>query len=94
MIIIEVALTKISKNGQIVIPADIRRDAKLRAETKFLVFNEGDTIVLKQIRKEALKEDIKLIEKIQTSEEDVKKGRFVKVRTAMKNKEIDDLLMG
>ena len=39
-------------------------------------------------------EDIKLIEKIEKTEEQVKKGKFVKANTRMRDAEIDDLLMG
>ena len=93
MIKIEVALTKISENGQVVIPAEIRRDAGIKPSTKFIVFNEDGNIMLKQIKKEALKEDMFLIERISKSEEDIKKGRFVKAESSMSDKEIDDLLM-
>ena len=89
----EVAITKISSNGQVVIPSEIRRDAGIKPLTKFLVFNEDGNILLKQIRKETLAKDIKLIEKIQTAEEQIKKGKFVKADASMSDKEIDDLLM-
>ena len=89
----EVAITKISSNGQVVIPSGIRRDAGIKPLTKFLVFNEDGNILLKQIRKETLAKDIKLIEKIQTAEEQIKKGKFVKADASMSDKEIDDLLM-
>ena len=82
-----------SQNGQIVIPADVRRDANIGPSTKFIVFNEGGNILLKQIRKEILSADIKLIEKIEKSEEQIKKGKFTKVNTKMNDKEIDDLLI-
>ena len=93
MIKMEVAITKISSNGQVVIPSEIRRDAGIKPLTKFLVFNEDGNILLKQIRKETLAKDIKLIEKIQTAEEQIKKGKFVKADASMSDKEIDDLLM-
>ncbi|MBS3107669.1 AbrB/MazE/SpoVT family DNA-binding domain-containing protein [Candidatus Woesearchaeota archaeon] len=89
----EVALTKMSENGQVVIPAEIRKDAGIGPSTKFIVFNEDGNIMLKQINKEALKEDIRLIDKIKKSEENIKKGKFVKADTSMSDKEIDDLLM-
>ena len=82
-----------SQNGQIVIPADVRRDANIGPSTKFIVFNEGGNILLKQIRKEILSADIKLIEKIEKSEEQIKKGKFTKVNTKMNDEEIDDLLI-
>lgn len=49
--------------------------------------------MLKQIKKEALIEDMLLIEKIRRSEEQVKEGKSVKADTSMSDKEIDDLLM-
>ena len=92
MIKMEVAITKISENGQVVIPSEIRKDARIKPSTKFIVFNEGGNIMLKQIKKEALKEDMLLIERIIKSEEQIKEGKFVKADTTMSDEEIDDLL--
>ncbi len=89
----EVAITKMSENGQVVIPSEIRKDAGIKPTTKFIVFNEDGNIILKQIKKEALREDMLLIEKIRTSEEQLRKGKFVKADTSMSNEKIDDLLM-
>tara|TARA_Y100000310_G_C20174378_1_gene575149 strand:+ start:94 stop:369 length:276 start_codon:yes stop_codon:yes gene_type:complete len=89
----EVAITKISKNGQVVIPAEVRHDAGIMPSTKFIVFNQGGNILLKKIRKDALSDDIRLIEKIGKSEEQVKKGKVVKVDSSMDDEKIDDLLM-
>ncbi len=89
----EVALTKLSPNGQVVIPSEIRKEAGLKPSTKFIVFNEGGNILLKQIRKESLKKDIELIEKIQMTEEQINSGKVVKADTSMSDEEIDDLLM-
>ena len=89
----EVAITKLSKNGQVVIPAEIRKDAGIKPFTKFLVFNEGGNILLKIIRKETLARDIHLLEKIELSEEQIKKGNFTSVDSSIIDEEIDDLLM-
>jgi AbrB family looped-hinge helix DNA binding protein len=89
----EVAITKISQNGQVVIPSEIRRDAGIKPSTKFIVFNEDGNILLKQIKKESLKKDMKLIDKVLRSEEQIKIGKIVKADTRMKDEEIDDLLM-
>ncbi len=89
----EVAITKISRNGQVVIPVEVRKDAGIKPSAKFIVFNEGGNIMLKQISQEALRDDMLLIEKIRRSEEQIKEGRFVEADTAMGDKEIDDLLM-
>ena len=50
-------------------------------------------VPLKQLKKEALREDMLLIEKIRRSEKQIKQGKAVKADTAMSDKEIDDLLM-
>ena len=89
----EVAITKMSENGQVVIPAEVRRDAGIGPATKFIVFNEGGNILLKMIQKQKLTQDIKLIETIKKSEEEIKEGKIVKADTSMADKEIDDLLM-
>lgn len=89
----ELAIAKMSENGQIVIPMEIRRDAGIKPSTKFLVFNEDGMILLKKIETEELMEEIKLMEKIKRSEEQIKNGRFVKADTKMSEEEIDSLLM-
>ncbi|HLC71057.1 MAG TPA: AbrB/MazE/SpoVT family DNA-binding domain-containing protein [Candidatus Nanoarchaeia archaeon] len=90
----EVAITKMSENGQVVIPMEIRKDAQLEPFTKFLVFNEGGNILLKMIHKKSLAKDMHLLEMIEKSEEQIKVGRFTKADTSMNDEEIDDLLMG
>lgn len=90
----EVAITKMSRNGQIVIPSEIRKDAKIKPSTKFLVMNEGGDIFLKQIRNDRLKAEIELRKSIRRGEEDIRKGRYVKIDANMTAEEIDKLLMG
>ena len=90
----EVAITKISQNGQVVIPSEVRKDAGVKPSTQFLVFNEDGNILLKQIRKESLRDDMMLMDKIRRSEDEIKRGRFVKADTKMSDEKIDDLLMG
>ena len=89
----EIAITKMSENGQVVIPAEVRKDAGLKPSTKFIVFNEGGNIMLKTIKKESLLRDMKLMEAIERSEEQIRQGKFVKADTSMSDEEIDDLLM-
>ena len=89
----EVSITKISQNGQVVIPSEVRRDAGIKPSTKFIVFNQGGNILLKQLKKESLSKDMKLIEKIMRSEDQIKKGKMVKADTSMSDEEIDDLLI-
>ena len=51
----EVELTKVSEKGQIVIPSSLRRDMGINKSDQFLVFGEGNTIILKKIEKPAMK---------------------------------------
>jgi len=90
----EVAITKISQNGQVVIPSEVRKDAGIKPSTQFLVFNEDGNILLKQIKKESLRNDMILLDKIKRSEDEIKNGKFVKVDAKISEEEIDDLLMG
>ena len=45
----EIATTKMSSKGQVVIPESIRRRMNLRPGTRFVVIGEGDVLVLKSI---------------------------------------------
>ena len=90
----EVSITKMSKNGQVVIPVEIRKDAKIRPKTKFLIFNENGEILLKPIKGDMLREEINLIRRIEESEREINEGKVVKANTKMPVKDIDDLLMG
>ncbi len=89
----EVAITKMSENGQVVIPAEVRRDANIGPATKFLVFNEGNDILLKRINKEKLAEDLELIRSLERAEKDIEEGRVVHADTSMTFEEFDKLLM-
>jgi antitoxin PrlF len=49
-------ITKLSSKGQVVIPTDIRESLNLETGTKFLIFGEGDTVILKKVGRPALNE--------------------------------------
>ncbi len=85
----EIAITKMSENGQVVIPAEIRKDAGALPATKFIVFNRGGNIFLRPVKTEAQMKNAKLIEK---SEEQIKKGKFIRATTDMSDEDIDRLL--
>ncbi len=86
-------ITKMSANGQIVIPAEIRNAAKLKPSTKFAIFYDNGNIFLRKITKEYVKQEIALMKKIAKAEKNIKKGNYVKADTSMNAEEIDDLLM-
>ena len=88
----EVSITKMSPNGQIVIPSEIRRDANIKTATKFIVYNRDGNILLEQIRKERLDKDMELMERVLKSENQIKKGKCVKVDSSMSDEDIDEIL--
>lgn len=89
----EVAITKISENGQIVIPSEIRKDAHIKPSTKFLVFNEDSNIFLKPVTKDKLKEEIRIMKDIEEGERDLREGRYTEVDSSLSAEEIDKILM-
>lgn len=46
----EIATTKLSSRGQVVIPEEIRRRLGLKPGVQFVVIGEGDVVVLKAIQ--------------------------------------------
>ena len=77
----QVELTKISEKGQVVIPSALRVEMGIKKSDKFLIFGEGNTLILKKIDalplKESLAELTKPLQKIISEEgftrEDLKK---------------------
>jgi len=57
----EIATTKMSSKGQVVIPEDIRRRLGLRSGSQFVVVGEKDTVILKTISPPAMQEFDRLI---------------------------------
>ncbi len=86
-----IAITKMAKNGQIVIPSEIRKDAKIKNDSKFLVYYDGDIISLKKADKEFI-EELELIKKIKKAEKEIKEGKFVEIDSNKSEKEILELL--
>jgi AbrB family looped-hinge helix DNA binding protein len=57
----EVATTKMSSRGQVVIPEEVRERLGLEQGAQFVVVGEGDTVVLKAIRPPTMKDFERLI---------------------------------
>ena len=51
-----VATTKMSSKGQVVIPEDIRKKLKLKAGSQFVVLGKDDVVILKAIAPPAMEE--------------------------------------
>lgn len=63
----DVATTKLSSRGQVVIPEEIRDRLGLEAGARFVVLGEGDTVVLKRIRPPSLAEFETLLDHARTA---------------------------
>ncbi|MFH0816412.1 MAG: AbrB/MazE/SpoVT family DNA-binding domain-containing protein [Methanobacteriota archaeon] len=51
-------IAKMSRNGQIVIPAEIRETMGIEPADRFLVISEGEEIVLRRIRKTSRRKEL------------------------------------
>jgi AbrB family looped-hinge helix DNA binding protein len=53
----EPQVTTISEKGQVVIPQSIRKQLKIKAKNKFLIYGKGDTIIMKKLEIPDLKKE-------------------------------------
>lgn len=83
----EFELTRMSPNGQIVIPAEIRRSAKFDAKDRFIVISENDTIIIKKLTRADFAKDLALLGRIAEAEEQVRKGETLTLPASMPIKE-------
>ena len=72
----EVAITKISSKGQIVIPSHMRKDIAVGEE--FLIIKEGDKLVMKKISEltKQLKEELLFAKRVEKAWKAYEKGKF------------------
>ena len=52
----ELATTRLSSKGQVVIPEDVRQRLGLKAGDQFIVVGEGDVVILKTISPPSMKD--------------------------------------
>ena len=89
----EVAITKMAANGQLVIPMGIRRKARIRASEKFIVYFTGSEIRLKPIEGERFVEELELLSRMRLAEDEVRQGKVTIADSRLSAKKIADLLM-
>jgi AbrB family looped-hinge helix DNA binding protein len=72
----DVAITKISSKGQIVIPTSMRKD--LTKGEQFLIIKEDKTLIIKKITELAkdLREDLKFAQRVERAWTDYENGKF------------------
>jgi AbrB family looped-hinge helix DNA binding protein len=59
----ELATTRMSSKGQVVIPEDVRQRLGLKAGDQFIVVGEGDVVILKTISPPSMKDFDGLVSK-------------------------------
>jgi len=59
----DLATTKLSSKGQVVIPDDVRKRLKLKTGTQFVVLGEDDVVILKTITPPSMNDFDSLIAK-------------------------------
>ncbi len=59
----ELATTKMSSKGQVVIPEAVRKRLGLQAGSQFIVIGEDDVVIMKTIKKPSIKDFDALIRK-------------------------------
>ena len=57
----EMATTTMSRNGQVVIPLSLRKAMGLGNKDRFLVVGDGDTIVLKRLTKDHVRQEFEAL---------------------------------
>ncbi|PKL66048.1 MAG: AbrB family transcriptional regulator [Methanomicrobiales archaeon HGW-Methanomicrobiales-3] len=78
----DVAITRMSSKGQVVIPASMRAD--LPEGERILIIKEGERIILKPLSEiePAVREDILFAEKTEQALEEYTRGKFTKKKAA------------
>lgn len=75
----DMATTRMSSKGQVVIPEEIRDRLALEPGTEFIVLGEGDAVILKVLQAPSMTE----------FEDLVQRARKAAKRTGMKKRDID-----
>jgi len=72
----QIATTKMSSKGQVVIPEDIRRRLGLRSGSQFVVVGEKDTVILKTISLPKMEEFAELMAQARKQAKQASPKRF------------------
>ena len=87
----QIDITKMSSKGQIVIPAELRKDIK--EGDKIVVIRNNDQIILKKADKfdKTLEEDIIVAKRVEESWKEIEQGKFKRMSSKDFLKEIRSL---
>ena len=77
----QIDMTKMSSKGQIVIPAELRRDFK--EGDKILVIRNADQLILKKADKfdKQLEEDLMIAKRVEAAWKEIGEGKFKRMST-------------
>ncbi len=89
----EVDITHISKNGQVVIPVKIRKAVNAKPNDEFYIYSIGEKILLEPIKKEEIKKELELLDIIKDSEKQIEKGESIVLESSIDIEEMDKKLM-
>lgn len=72
----DVAITKVSSKGQIVIPSNMRKD--IEVGDQFLIIKQGNKFIMKKIKELAkdLKEELEFAQRVEKAWNMYEKGKF------------------
>jgi AbrB family looped-hinge helix DNA binding protein len=87
----QIDITRMSSKGQVVIPAELRKDMK--EGDKIVVIRNNDQIILKKANRfdKNLEEDLIVAKRVEESWKDIKQGRFKRMSPEDFLKEIRSL---
>ncbi|MBT5021315.1 AbrB/MazE/SpoVT family DNA-binding domain-containing protein [Candidatus Woesearchaeota archaeon] len=76
---VDIAITKISSKGQIVIPADMRQD--LKEGEKLVIIKNGQQLILKKASEfdKNLEEDLEFARRTEEAWQRLEKGEFIEM---------------
>jgi AbrB family looped-hinge helix DNA binding protein len=80
-------LTKMSANGQVVIPAEIRK--KMKPKTQFLIVERGNDLLLKRVTEEEIIKEFDAMDTIDSAEDEFKAGRYTELDSETPFEEFD-----
>ena len=76
---VDIAITKMSSKGQVVIPAEMRRN--IEEGDKLVIIQNGDQIIMKKVSKlnKNLEEDLLFAKRTEEALERYEKGEFIEM---------------
>ncbi|MBW2995647.1 AbrB/MazE/SpoVT family DNA-binding domain-containing protein [Candidatus Woesearchaeota archaeon] len=73
----EIALTKMSSKGQVVIPVEMREDIK--EGEQLIILKDKGRLIMKKVTKKDLKEDLEFAKRTEEAWQRIKKGKGVRM---------------